>query len=190
MKKTIITLSALFISFFAMAQDDANKNEYSFFEDGNSYWTVDATFGVIAGWDGQSDVERLGDQVNVGLTIGAARTFESNLFTSASVSFSVAESTGLWDNPLEYLSVNLEGGYKFKTGTFFVPFVALGANYLNAPNTIANSKSSIAINPSAGVNAWFKNSTFGLTTKFGYRIASDDYMGSHRYLTVGIIKKF
>ena len=189
MKKTIITLSALFICFFAMAQEDANKNDYRFFEDGNSYWTVDATFGVIAGWDSKSDVDRLGDQVNIGLTIGAARTFASNLFASASVSFSVAESTGLWHNPVDYFSVNLEGGYKFKTSGNLVPFIALGANYLNAPNTIADSKSSIAFTPSAGANLWFNNSTFGLTTKFGYRIASDEYMGSHRYLTIGVVKK-
>lgn len=189
MKKTIITLSALFISFIALAQE-TYKEEGRFFEKGNSYWTVDATFGVIAGWDAESDVQRLGDKVNVGVTLGVARTFESNFFASASTSFSVAKETSLWSNPVDYFSINLEGGYKFKTGTFFVPFVALGVNYLNAPNTIANSKSSFAFNPSAGVNAWIKNSTWGFTTKFGYRIASDDYMGSHRYLTVGIIKKF
>ncbi|QTD36769.1 hypothetical protein JL193_11575 [Polaribacter batillariae] len=190
MKKTIITTCAFLMSLLAVAQADGNKNDARFFEKGNSYWTVDATFGVIAGWDQKADVDRLGDMVNVGLTVGVARTFKSNFFTAASASFSVAKETGLWSNPVNYFSANLEGGYKFKTGTFFVPFVALGANYIKAPNTIANSKDSFAFNPSAGINAWFKNSSFGVTAKFGYRFASEKYMGTHRYLTVGIIKKF
>lgn len=189
MKKTIITLSVLFIGFVTFAQD-ASKKENQFFEEGNSYWTADATFGVIAGWDAEQDVLKMGDEVNVGVTLGVARTFESNLFTAASVSFSVAESTGLWDNPLDYLAINLEGGYKFKTSGNFVPFIALGASYINAPNTIANSKSSIAINPSAGVNLWFSKSNWGATTKFGYRVASNEFMGNHRYLTIGVIRKF
>ncbi|MCI2228270.1 hypothetical protein MC378_03755 [Polaribacter sp. MSW13] len=137
-----------------------------------------------------SHVDKMGDRVNVGLSIGVARTFESNLFASTSVAFSVGKETGLWDNPIDYLSVNLEGGYKFKTGTFFVPFLAIGGSYINAPNTIANSKSSIAITPSAGFNMWFKNSSYGFTTKFGYKLVSNDYMETHKYLTIGIIKKF
>lgn len=197
MKKTIITTLLIFISLFANAQDDTNikddtsdQLENSFFEKGNAYWAADATFGIIATWSKEADIERLKEGTNVGVTLGVSRTFESNLFTSASVSFSVAESTGLWENPLDYFAVNLEGGYKFKTGTLFVPFLAIGANFINAPNTIVDSKSSIAFSPSAGANFWIKNSTFGVTTKFGYKIASDDYMGSHSFLTVGIIKKF
>lgn len=197
MKKTIITLSAIFFSFLVMAQKNSTKKDYNFFNDGHSYWTIDATFGVIAGWDEQAYTdnnilytEKIGDQVNVGLTIGATKTFESNFYASTSVAFSVAKETGLWDNPLNYLAINLDGGYKFKTGTFFVPFLALGGSYINAPNTIANSNSSIAFTPSAGFNMWFKNSSLGFTTKFGYRLVSNEFMETHKYLTVGLIKKF
>ncbi|MCI2228269.1 hypothetical protein MC378_03750 [Polaribacter sp. MSW13] len=54
MKRIIITLSVLFFSFLVTAQENTIDNDYTFFKDGNSYWTVDATYGVIAGWDAET----------------------------------------------------------------------------------------------------------------------------------------
>jgi len=161
------------------------KGDNKFFDPGNRYWTTDVSFGVIAGWENK-DVDKMGDQINVGLSLGLTRTFESNLFASVGASVSFLEETELWDNPLDYFSINIEGGYQFRTGAPIIPYVALGASYINAPNTIADSKSSLSFNPSAGLIMWFKNSKLAMTVRYGLKLASNDYMETHKQLMIGL----
>jgi hypothetical protein len=192
MKKIKYNLILLFslVAIFTTSAQEKNDETTDFFKSGHSYWTAEASFGVIAAWDSESSAQTIGDKINVGLTLGISRTFESNWFVSTGASFSVGKENSLWSNPLNYFSANLEGGYQLKTETSFVPFLALGVSYINAPNTIVNSESTVTINPTAGFSWWFKNSSYGLLTKLGYKLGNKENMPSHQFLTIGLTKKF
>lgn len=154
---------------------------------GESYWSVDVGFGLVAGFE-ESNQAKIGDKVNIGASLAIMRTFQSNLFLSSGITFSTIEDSGLWENPLDYFSVNLEGGYKIDTNSPFMPFLSIGGSYISAPNTIENSKAAYALSTSVGALMWFKNSKFAISSKWTYKMVNSNYMAPHSQLLFGIVR--
>mgnify|MGYP005996482761 FL=1 len=179
MKKTIITVCALFIGLVAMAQN----------ADRDHKWEIGALFGSI-NFDNTATVN-VQDNINVGFTVEATRKFENNLFLNAGVSFSSGKELGeLYENPLTYFSANADVGYRFKlkeiTKPFMVPYIAVGGSYINAANTLPNAESSYSLNTTVGFIWWLNQSNWGLTIRDTYKFVNSDYMVNHNQILVGV----
>lgn len=131
----------------------------------------------------------VGDNINVGLSLGVTRVFENNLYVSSGVTFSTFKSTEFWVNSLDYFSVNANVGYQFNTGRLTVPYLALGTSFIKAVDAIPNASNSFSFNVTGGFVFWLKDSKYGLTMQNTYKFASSDSMVSHNQITFGVAYK-
>ncbi|MFY0602725.1 MAG: outer membrane beta-barrel protein [Flavobacteriaceae bacterium] len=151
-------------------------------------WTIDVDFGATKLSEDEPTYSLLKDNVNVGFNVGATRTFENNLFVSAGVTFSVLKNGpfDLWENPMDYFSVNADVGYKFKSDALTEPYLAIGTSFISAVNTIPNAESSFSINFTGGFIFWLRDSNYGIVIQNTYKSVSSDYMVSHNRVTLGV----
>ena len=175
----MITVCALFLGLVAIAQNAERDHK----------WELAALFGSI-NFDNTATVN-VQDNINVGFTLEGTRKFENNLFLNAGVSFSSGKELGeLYENPLTYFSVNADVGYRFRLveipKPFMVPYVAVGASYINAANTLPNAESSYSINATLGFIFWLNQSNWGLTIRDTYKFVNSDYMVNHNQILVGV----
>jgi len=182
----IVSIISLTMS-ITYAQEKDNSYEFGFPD--QNYWAVEGSFGIIAAF-GEDDMSNIGDNVNVGMSLAISKTFESGFFMTSGFTFSTFRDTGLWDNPLKYLSADVEAGYKFRTSSPFEPFIALGTSYVYAPNTIEDSDGSLTFNASLGALMWFKDSRYALSGRWRYKGANSVFVPSHTQLLFGLVYKF
>ncbi|MGY0406897.1 MAG: hypothetical protein ACWIPJ_00865 [Polaribacter sp.] len=190
MKKSIITLTvALFIGFFTFGQV---TKKYSREEN----WGITASFGSI-NFDNTNSVN-VQDNINVVVSLEVTKKFRNNMFASIGTTFSFLNEGGdrgkLWENPVDYLSIDANLGYRFINRNypkpFVVPYIAVGTSYITKVNTIADAKSSFSTNITGGLIFWLNHSNFGLTLKDTYKFVDSNSMVSHNQIMVGLAYKF
>lgn len=182
MKKTIITFCTLLLGLVAIAQEKASSNNKQDVKEHK--WEIIASFGSIH-YENTTNVN-VQDNINIGLTLGLARQFSNNFFVDGGVTFSTLKDVGLWENPLNYLSVNANVGYKIQTGGLSEAYIAGGGSFINAINTIPNAESSFSGNITGGFIFWLRDSNWGITIQDTYKFVSSDYMVNHNQITVGV----
>lgn len=185
MKKTIITVGVLFLSFVAFAQNTDKDNGKDTNLNKDHKWEVIASFGSIK-FNNTSTVD-VKDNINVGLTLGLARQFQNNLFVDAGATFSSGkELENLFENVINYFSVNANVGYKIQTGGLSEAYIAGGGSFINAINTLPNAESSFSGNITGGFIFWLRDSKWGVTIQDTYKFVNSDYMVSHNQITIGV----
>lgn len=180
MIKQVSTCIAFFMSIIIFAQS-SEKDTYKGHK-GN--WEVAGTIYSI-NFDNTATVN-VQDNINIGLQVGVVRNFKNNLFLGASINTSTIKNAGLWENPVNYLSFNLQGGIKIPTGGLTEGILAVGSSYISAINTLPNAKSSFSGNITGGFIFWLRNSNWGLTLQDTYKFVNSDYMVNHNQILVGI----
>ncbi|WP_435415098.1 hypothetical protein [Polaribacter aestuariivivens] len=184
MIKQLSTIIVLFMSILIYAQG-SDKDTYKGHKD---RWEV---FGAIysINFDNTASVN-VQDNINIGLQVGVSRAFKNNFFLAAGANISTIRNAGLWENPVDYISFNVEGGYRIQTGGLTEGVIAIGSSYINAINTLPDAESSFSANIKGGFIFWLNDSNWGLTIADTYKFVNSDFMVSHNQITVGTIYKF
>lgn len=176
-KKILILIGFLFIGYVGTSQKLGNEGK----------WEVATELGATKLYN--NSTLNTGDNVNVGLSLEAKRLFGNNLFVSAGTTFSTLKNTFLWDNPLNYFSIDLYSGYRFNSNGLTNYSLAIGTSYISAPNTVPNGSSSFSLNFSGGFIFWLRDSNYGIILRNTYKAAMDDNYVSHNRLSVGLAYK-
>lgn len=152
-KRTLIVLLLLTVGSNAMAQQDKQSNTVK-----EDTWTLDIGFGSTRLFKNEPTHTNLQDNIMVGVDLGVSYTFSSGLYGAVSTTFNTFKQGpfDLWENPLQYFSLNLDLGYKFDTGGLTEPYLAVGTSFIGAPNTIDGSSSSFSVNLTGGFLFWLR----------------------------------
>lgn len=176
-KKNLILIVFLLIGYVGASQENGK----------DSKWDVSATLGATKLYN--NSTLNTGDNVNVGLSLEATRLFDNHLFVSAGTTFSTLKSTFLWDNPLNYFSIDLYGGYRFDSTGLTDYSLAVGTSYISAPYTVLNGSGSFSLNFSGGFIFWLRDSNYGIILRNTYKASMDDNFVSHNRFSMGLAYK-
>ncbi len=176
-KKVLILIGFMCMGYIGTAQRFASENE----------WNISTTFGATKLFN--TSELNVGDNVNAGLSLEVTRVFDTNFFVSAGTTFSALNSTFLYDNPLNYFSMDLYGGYKIDSEGLTDYSLAIGTSFISAPNTVPNGNSSFSLNFSAGATFWLNHSDYGIIVRNTYKAALGDNFVSHNRFSLGLAYK-
>jgi hypothetical protein len=176
-KKILILVGFICVSYIGTAQKLA----------GDSKWNISTTLGSIQFFN--TSELNVRDRVNVGLSLEATRVFDNNLFVSAGTTFSTLKNIFLWENTLNYFSIDLYGGYVFKFDGLSEFTLATGTSFISAPNTIPDGNSSFSFNVSGGFIFWLNDSNFGIIIRNTYKSAIANNFVSHNRFSLGLAYK-
>lgn len=158
----------------------------------NTEWTADLNFGNTLFEQNKAVAIGLNEKNNVGFDIGLTCHFHQGIFISSSVTFSfLDEFQGIWENPLNYLSVDLNGGYTFNKKNQIQPFLGIGFGYIQEPNIISNAdEGAISFNTMAGLTYWIPYTNIGIAGQYTFKSVNNDFMVSHHRYVLGVKYKW
>lgn len=169
--------------------------------------SVEANFGMINLWDDYETTDLLRDNVNIGIDVCITKGFGEHFYLSSGFTKSIIEEgiIELWDNPLDYFSINTDIGYKiiFKKKKEIQPYISIGASYISAtlrdkefvptkPSTqpsaltVGETNNTMSFNATAGVVYWLKESKVGLCLDLDLRIVDNEHMVPHNRTALGV----
>lgn len=150
-------------------------------------WRLSSTFGATKFFNSSSkDVQ---ENVNVGMSMEVTRVLNNGFFISAGTTFSTLKSTPLWENSLNYFSIDTQVGYLSNISDLTEYSLAAGTSFLSAPNTIDNANSSFSLNLSGGLTFWLNNTDVGIIVRNTYKIALNENYVSHNRFSLGLAYK-
>ena len=203
MKKVLFLISFLLLTTRLSAQTYSSnrslaniKAKKAFSSD---HLSVDVHFGFTNFFNDDLIYNYLRENINFGGDMSVTKTFDSQLYVSSGISFSIIDDGvfDLWKNTLNYFSVNADIGYRFKYHRIIEPYVAIGGSYILTTldalppfSSLSMDIKTYSINLTTGTVFWLGRSNYGIVVQNIIKIVNDDNLVSHNRFVLGFKYKF
>lgn len=139
----------------------------------------------------EADAPKIGQRYNVQFPrINASRDLFMGLSLDVAVTFNILKNIeGLISNAFDYVSFDAAVRYDFGLNeAVLVPYVGVGASYIEGASTVPNAESAISYNALGGATLWVTKG-FGFVGQATYKVVSSDAiaMVSHLQGSLGIV---